>query len=149
MPGIATTIFLPWAAAGTPAPNTAAKSKPPATNAMVLRLMESSLSASLFFYSAFKMEFGFTRLSHQRAPYAFAQLGETWFTQCLARSRIGQIDRDCLMDAGGPSLEHNHAMSKQDRFLDRVRYENHAGWPLFPDMQQLELQNFSRLRIDR
>src|SRR5215471_2521505 len=112
MPGIARTIFLPWAAAGTPAPNSAARSMAPATNAMVLRLMESSLSASLFSYSTFQMEFGFARFSHQGAPYAFTQLSKTWFTQCLAPARIGQIDSDGLMNAGGPPFEHNHAMSK-------------------------------------
>src|SRR4029077_10864668 len=118
MPGIATTTFLPCAAAGTPAPISAASSTPPAINVMVLRIMESSLQASLFYYSAFEMKFGFAGFAHQRAPPPLAQFGEAGLPQCLARTRIGQIDGDGLMDARGPSLEYNHAMSEQHGLLD-------------------------------
>ena len=49
----------------------------------------------------------------------------------------------------GPSLEHEHAIAHQHRLLDRMGHEDHAGRPRFPDAQQLELQDFPGLGIDR
>ena len=56
-------------------------------------------SSFIFSYSAFELKFGFAGFPHQRAPHPFAQFREAGLPQCLARTRIGQIDGDGLMDA--------------------------------------------------
>src|SRR5215467_8624987 len=98
MPGIATTIFLPCAAAGT-MPARAVSRTLPATNAMVLRNMESSLKSLFFSFSAFEMEFGFAGFPHQRAPHALTQFGKTRLAQRFTRPRLRKINGDGLMDA--------------------------------------------------
>ena len=94
------------------------------------------------------MKFGFARLAHQRAPYPLAQFGKARLAQRLARARMRQIDGDGLVDARRPALQHDDPMAEQHGLLDRVGDENHRGRPLFPNAQQLELQNLARLRVD-
>jgi hypothetical protein len=51
------------------------------------------------------------------------------------------------MDARGTPFEDDYAMAKQNRLFDRVRDKNHRSWPLVPDAQQFELQNFAGLSV--
>src|SRR5690242_17919184 len=60
-----------------------------------------------------------------------------------------KVDGDRLMNTRGAALKNDDPVTEQHGLLDRVGDKDHRGRPLLPDMQQLELQDFTRLRIDR
>src|SRR5689334_19915041 len=147
MPGSPIVSFLFCAAAGADAPATAAATRAaPASKVNVLRSIGNP--PVRFLSLLLQFEFGRARLAHQRAPDPLAQLGKARKPQCVARAWIRQIDFDRLMDARWTTFQHDDAMAEQNRFFDRMRDEDHRGRPLFPDTQQLELQNLARLRVD-
>src|SRR3569833_3590398 len=147
MPGTAMTTFLPCASAGAAAVSAAAKSAAPAVKANVLRSIVILPEFKLLWLSGLQFEFGGAGFAHQCRPDPLAQFGEARFAQGVARARMRQIDGDDFVDAGGPTLEHDAAMAEQHRFLDRMRDEDHRSRPLFPDAQQLELEDLACLRV--
>src|ERR1041385_930745 len=151
MPGIATTTFLPAAAAGFAVrvmASTMGSAAPASSFVIVLRIV-SSLKAFTSFLAMFQNELGLARFAHQRAPHTLAQLAKARFAQRVAGARARQVDSDGLVDARRPAFEHDDAMAEQHGFLDRMGDEDHRGRSLIPDAQQLELQNLARLRVDR
>ena len=64
------------------------------------------------------MEFGFVRFPHQRTPHLFAQLGEPWLAQCVARARVRQINGYRLMNNRWPSFKHDDPVTEQHCFFD-------------------------------
>ncbi len=68
----------------------------------------------------------------------------------LATSRgRGSASRLSLSMRPGPGRHHDDAVGEEDRFLDRVRDEDHGQPGALPDVEKLVLQALARHRVER
>src|SRR5262245_16189455 len=106
-------------------------------------------AASMLDFSRHRQHAGALGFLLDQPPDALLERDECRLVLERERALPRQVDRDDVLDAGGPRREHDDAVGEEDRFVDLMGDEQRGGLGAREDLQQFPLQEFARLRVER
>src|SRR5262245_30466313 len=106
-------------------------------------------AASMLDFSRHRQHAGALGFLLDQPPDALLERDECRMVLERQRALSRQLNRDDVLDAGGPRREHDDAVGEEHSLVDLVSHEQRGGLGAREDFQQFHLHEFARLRVER